>query len=193
MELTNKFTKEYSQQVVKAQEAKIIARRDDLRNRLESKDEIIKSKARKEFRKMILINKEPLDKDIKLFLVSETFSLQLFKGKANQAGKDFQHEFLTKFIRNNSQINIEFKSSKNKKLTPTVFKGIDVYYLLYNKMNNYSKILTENFQKEELKNKSILLINGDIKSHAYKNFRDIKIKNLDIMNIDQFVKWIKES
>ena len=32
MELTNKFTKEYSQQVVKAQETKIIDLRDDLRN-----------------------------------------------------------------------------------------------------------------------------------------------------------------
>ena len=188
MELTNKFTKEYSQQVVKAQEAKIKDLRDDLRNRLQSKDEIIKSKAEKEFKKMIQPTKVPLDLDINLFLINETFSVLLFKGKVNQAGKDFQHEFLTKFIRNHSQINIEFKSSKNNIKPSVVFKGIDVYYLLYNKMNSYSTKFAEKFKEKNLKNKSILLINGDIKSHAYKNFQD-KIKNLDIMNIDQFVEW----
>jgi hypothetical protein len=189
MSLNEKFSKEYEEAVEAKQQEVISGLVNKLRTKLTSKDESKKKQGEIELSEIVVDSKDTFNTVIQAFIRLDCFANQCFKGKANRVGETIQPSFLSKFVKQQTNEEIEFCKPKQK----TIVHNTEVYYTISNQMNNYNNNVITDWSSKKLDKETILVCGGKSVETMYEKLKSKKINNLKVVDIEEFIKWIKQN
>jgi hypothetical protein len=137
------------------------------------------------------------------YLTSDNFAEMTEKGRHNLEKQNFEDEYLTEYIKQNSGVEIKFpnhQTSDDGKFASVEYKGTSIFYWIGTVINKFDKNYIEDFtnyflSKSSNYNDRIFIIDGK----QSKKFREVMksnteiIPNLKIKDVQEFIEWIEKN
>lgn len=137
------------------------------------------------------------------YLTSDNFAEMTEKGRHNLEKQNFEDEYLTEYIKQNSGVEIKFpnhQTSDDGKFASVEYKGRSIFYWIGTVINKFDKNYIEDFTNYFLSKSSnyhdwIFIIDGKQSKkfrEAMKSNTEI-IPNLKIKDVQEFIEWIEKN
>jgi hypothetical protein len=140
------------------------------------------------------------------YLTSDNFAEMTEKGRHNLEKQNFEDEYLTEYIKQNSGVEIKFpnhQTSDDGKFASVEYKGTSIFYWIGTVINKFDKNYVKDFQDYYLSNYSgdemIMIIDGKESVRFRSDMKDavdqiqLNYLNISIMDVEEFIGWVEKN